>query len=740
MEAENNSSSHHENVNGEINHIHASSFNVVENTERGNHVISLSDVSIDLRDRGNNPPNVLTRPASRTFINRSLSGRVPNPNRSEDEDVETEDDNNGERCELEEFTQCSKSHLWKLMMSFYDRKGPESWSQGIVPHFITCNSFIGRSYAKVLQGFIRDCVQGKKANLALDVNEPFYIIELGAGSGKFSYFMLKALEEMKDILDFPFEKIVYVMTDFTENNFNFWRKHSALKKYFENGSLEAGIFDAVNDNKIVLQSGKVLEKGSCVNPICIVANYLFDTLYHDIFQVDGGELKEGLVSTGSKRKEEPDPLEPDIINRLSNLYKYVPISPNYYTDEEGDEIHFARMLQWYKDCYKNNPSGASIIFPIGALRALRRLTAFSNNRALVISGDKGNNNPEQFVGLMDPHIAVHGSFSLMVNYHAVGMWFTSKGGFALHNPQEEASLKVSCFVLNNQDGQDFSADESWLKAPIDSRCSSNTTTRMEDGENIPAMDLPSSTVLLNQKDEERSLAFPYLRHTFYDAINIFGPNDFFVLQKSLKEDCPNPTLKSVVSLLKLGDWDPDVFFKFRDTVLNQISSCGQKLRNDLIRGIPRVWENYYMLDTDKDIAFEIGRFYYGIRDYANALKFYIESTTTVGEHHVTYHNQGLCYYSQGFLDKALENFQKSVQLNAEYEKARNWVDKVTKEINDKSPSKQKLQGISSTSSSTSTLNLMNEDVTSPGSIAASTAETIVLDVIDSLSQTTITQE
>ena len=35
------------------------------------------------------------------------------------------------------------------MMSFYDRKGPESWSQGIVPHFITSNTFIGKSYAQV---------------------------------------------------------------------------------------------------------------------------------------------------------------------------------------------------------------------------------------------------------------------------------------------------------------------------------------------------------------------------------------------------------------------------------------------------------------------------------------------------------------------------------------------------------------------------------------------------------------
>lgn len=53
------------------------------------------------------------------------------------------------RTQLEDFTRCSDCHLWKLMMSFYERKGIDSWSQGVVPHFITCNAFIGRSYAKV---------------------------------------------------------------------------------------------------------------------------------------------------------------------------------------------------------------------------------------------------------------------------------------------------------------------------------------------------------------------------------------------------------------------------------------------------------------------------------------------------------------------------------------------------------------------------------------------------------------
>ena len=392
-----------------------------------------------------------------------------------------------------------------------------------------------------------------------------------------------------------------------------------------------------------------------VNPVCIMANYLFDTLYHDIFQVKNGVLTEGLVSTCSTQETEPDPLDPEIIKRLNNLYKYVPITPDYYKDEDGDEKHLQRILKWYLDYFGPMPEGGSILVPIGALRALRRLARFSNGRALVISGDKGNNNPEQFAGEMDPHIAVHGSFSLMVNYHAIGMWFTSRGGFALHNPQEEASLKVSCFVLH----PDTPESEASLAAK------------------------EWTTPIVEELDNSRVAAFPYLCDVFNESCNSFGPNDFFVMQRTLKEDIVNPPLKAIVALLKLGDWDPDVFFKFRDAILNQVPNCGQKLKNDLCRGIPRVWTNYYMLDLEKDIAFEIGRFYYGIRDYANALTHYKLSSETIGEHHVTYHNQGLCYYSLGKLPTALEYFRKAAGMNADYEKARSWAEKVAKELADK---------------------------------------------------------
>jgi hypothetical protein len=154
----------------------------------------------------------------------------------------------------------------------------------------------------------------------------------------------------------------------------------------------------------------------------------------------------------------------------------------------------------------------------------------------------------------------------MVNYHAIGLWFTSKGGFALHNPQEEASLKVSTFILAPESDLSTDMEPLWL------------------GE--------SADIVGNS----RSRFFPYLRQAFNDSLDSFGPNDFFVLQKSLIEDVHNPPLRSVVSLLKLSDWDPDVFFKFRDVILKSAPNCGTKLRNDLCRGV----ERYFNYINNKD--------------------------------------------------------------------------------------------------------------------------------------------
>ena len=45
--------------------------------------------------------------------------------------------------------------------------------------------------------------------------------------------------------------------------------------------------------------------GTTDNPVIVIANYVFDTLNSDTFRVDNGELYEGYISVGSKRRFEP---------------------------------------------------------------------------------------------------------------------------------------------------------------------------------------------------------------------------------------------------------------------------------------------------------------------------------------------------------------------------------------------------------------------------------------------------
>ena len=73
-------------------------------------------------------------------------------------------------------------------------------------------------------------------------DNPFYVMELGTGSGKFSFYVIKHLNELvqESGLDFCF---TYVMTDFTENNLAYWKTHPALMPYVEQGCLDFAIYN-----------------------------------------------------------------------------------------------------------------------------------------------------------------------------------------------------------------------------------------------------------------------------------------------------------------------------------------------------------------------------------------------------------------------------------------------------------------------------------------------------------------
>jgi len=195
----------------------------------------------------------------------------------------------------------------------------------------------------------------------LDPTQPLYVIELGAGSGRLGYYVVRALQRMGRALPFPADKIVYVLTDFTAANVDAWPSHPQLGPLFERGLLDSALFDGRSagphstltlrrSGAVLSASGRLEASGDdqgCVggepaagsteapaaspaaspvviNPVVVLANYVVDTLVADFFQffpasLGGGHdglLREGLVSAGSTSAE-PNPLAPGVLERLA---------------------------------------------------------------------------------------------------------------------------------------------------------------------------------------------------------------------------------------------------------------------------------------------------------------------------------------------------------------------------------------------------------------------------------------
>ena len=527
---------------------------------------------------------------------------------------------------LETGVPLAESMLWHLQRAFYDRRGATAWSDGTVPFYVTCNPFMARAYARVIVGFLRDCAGGFGAQIWSQEREtPAYVVELGAGSGRFAFLLLRQLRSMLRALvprwgDGSPPPLRYVMTDFTESNLRAWAEHPALQPFVAEGLLDFARFDAERDRELtLLHSGAVLAPGTMTGPVIAIANYLFDTLTHDAWRIEGGELRHGRTTLVARHAEAADIRDPALIERLGLRLEYVPTEPPF----DGDPaLH--RIL----DGYRARLGDTSILLPVGALRCLRTLTELldasgghPSARLLLLSADKGFLREEELLDREEPSLAVHGSFSLMVNFHAIGAYTRDRGGLALDAPTWDGGLAVTAFLLDAATG---ASDETF---------------------------------------RETSQAFK-------EAASDFGPFHFYALMKSLPETCPSPTLEQIVTMLRLSEWDPAIVMRYGRALMADASSASPRLRRELINALARVGANYFPIGETDDVPFQIGAILQSIPRPAEAIPWYERSLAQFGAHPATYTNIGLCLYVMARLEEALAAFDRALDCDPGHGPAR----------------------------------------------------------------------
>lgn len=513
---------------------------------------------------------------------------------------------------IEERKRFSQSKIWHAQREYYDQQGIEAWS-GDVPFYITSNAYISGTYATLMIRFIQDWVRKHPDS----VEHTFYVIELGTGSGQFSYYFLRYFDRLRHSLQLDHIKFCYVMSDFTEANVNFWREHPALKNFVDRGMLDFAIFDVEHDESVTLtESKKVISAKSLHNPLTVIANYLFDSVVSDVFNVEDGKLHESLVTVRTG-PDNADGDKPKSWEKVDVTYDDVAISGDYY-----DDPLFNKVLHSYTD---DLDSGA-FFFPIGSLRVIRQLLALSKGNLLLLTSDKGHINIEELEDEAHPELDFHGSFSVMVNYEAIGRYFKlQQGDFYMQCPRD--AIVTAAFLL----GDKISACTEFQFA-------------------------------LDQMVSE------------------FSPADYFNIYEMIEDEPDECKLDTLASALSLSRWDPGLYDDVSERISDLIDEADQDLIDYLDRYLYRVAENYYHLPGSNDTIFAVGTFYQEIGEYEKALEFYEQSRQYFPSTWEVEFNCGFCYHQMEQYEQAIAYFKKALLHDAKSGETRNLIKEAEKKL------------------------------------------------------------
>ncbi len=342
---------------------------------------------------------------------------------------------------LESFKLFSESHIWQLNRDYYQQTGIDAWSSGVVPHHLTSNSMVGKTYAELILGLLKDlAIQG-------ETQETVYILELGAGHGRLAFHILKHLQKLISLLDIQLPPFCYILSDIVEDNLLFFKNHPQLQTYYEQGILDFTYFDAISSNEIHIKyKNKIIKSNDLNQPIVAIANYFFDSLPNDLFLVQDKEISICSISLDSTK----DPKEVDSETLLNNLhleYKKTLVEKPYYKNIISNEI---------LDDYKNSNLETHIFFPQKGLQCLNNLIEFSDKGLMLLSMDKGYHLKHNLNHKKEPEIITHGSFSLWVNFHAYGEFCEKKGGKKFFPDSSTFHLQIACFLfLEKSDSYQF---------------------------------------------------------------------------------------------------------------------------------------------------------------------------------------------------------------------------------------------------------------------------------------------
>lgn len=495
----------------------------------------------------------------------------------------------------------SDAPIWELQRAYYEEQGITAWQSGDVPQYITSNRVMAVSYAEMIFGFLQD-----RARMG-HLTEQVTVLELGAGSGQFAFYVLQELTMLVQAAGIPLPPFRYVMSDLAEKNIAFWSQHASLAPYVERGVLDFTRFDAVQDKALhLLRAGTRISVGDLEQPLVIVANYFFDSIPQELIYVEDQQVYDCRIA-----------LEfPEGASELSVSQQLKEVVGSYHYQREqayDDEAYPYRELL---DVYRQHISDSHILLPEVGLRCLDRLKALSQNGYVLITADKGDHRLESWEYNEPPKLIHHGSISLTANYHALSYVSESQGALPLFTNHPYTYLNVGCILM--------------LSEP---------------------------------------LSYGLTRLAYQKSVNRYGPDDFFSLKEAFDPRVEQMSMPQILAIWRLSGFDTQFLLPCTKRLTALIPDSGEHEWAALQQGIEQMWAHYYPMDGNTDVALACAILLYQMEMYKDAIA-YFERTQPALHHDATViYEMAVCYYELEQDELAKKFTDQAISLAPHHEEA-----------------------------------------------------------------------
>lgn len=512
----------------------------------------------------------------------------------------------------------SKSILWKWIKDFYIKGGLDVWAKGDIPFEITNTPLLASEWAQTIFALLRDFHrQG-----ALDPAHPIEITELGPGTGRHAYFLLcelKRLEKHSSLIHPQGFRFTLRLAELGAKGLQALSNHPQLQPFLADKSLVLANFDISKDTYPQDLDEKAIAYTPSPNPVFIIANYVLDSLAHDVIYLKGSKRSLGHATVtvrGLEREEEPNSLK-DLGERINLKFSYHDSSLSY-SDEDWNEV--LRRYSGLNETY--------LPFPTTAMTFLQHLRSFSTSFACLLVADKSYVNIDQLRSLDEPQLVAHGGgFSFNANTHTLGYLAEIWGGTALHTSPRDGSIDLSHIII------------------------------------------PSMHKIAVEPLYEMNYRFQQLEH--------FHAVDRFRLRESVSSTLKNPNLRLCLDLIRLSGFESQSIYELSEHILTALNSeeLDEETESELRSVLPKCLSNFYHVGDDTDVPFEIGRIAYQLEMYTLSELAFKTSLEQFGQDPRTLFNLGLGWFYQGRIRDARTAFKSALKLNPNYQDATVWLEK-----------------------------------------------------------------